>query len=304
MTSSEGHAEATADRLLDDLQHAVLRKLDEDALVLPALPAVVVKAMGMLRAGDADLRAVARVIEPDPVATARILRLANSAAFRSAQPISTLALAIARIGARETASVLIELSAHRVFASHDPAINRACRLLWEHSVATGLLARSIAGQVDWAGTSAGSDAPETAYVGGLLHDVGKPVLAGLLLEAEKRLRGKQTPGWLTLDRWMRVVSASHRRVGLALAKAWDLPYDVVAAIEGAATYDGEDGMTVGNVVVLANALAKRERLYAGTVDLNVVEAEIEHGRTLFLLSSDTIAKLCEGLADRVKLRLT
>ncbi len=303
MTEPGALAAGSEDRFVEDLHGVVVRQLEADKLVLPALPAVVIKAVALLRSSDPDLAAVARVLEPDPVVTARVLRLANSAALRGRQQVTTIAHAVTRIGGRQLSALLVELSTQRVFASVDPAINRACRQLWEHSLAVALLARSIAQLIEWAGTPAGAEAPETAYTAGLLHDVGKPVLAGLLLDAEKRLRGKQTSSWINPERWIRIVTESQRRVGLALARSWELPDPVVDAIAHAHAYVPGDPLTVGNVVVLANALTKREGLYMGPVAAAAVQDEIEHGRTLFLLSTDTVAQLCAGLAERVKARL-
>lgn len=289
--------------LLEQLQGAILVQVAEDRIVLPALPGVVVKALGLLRQPDFDLAAVARALEPDPGVAAGLLRLVNSAAFRGSQATSTILQAVTRLGAHELRTFLLEMSAQRVFASQDPAINKACRRLWEHAVGAALLARGIAEQMDWRGTEAGEDAPETAYLVGLLHDVGKPVMAGLLLDAEKRLRGKQTRSWLTPEIWIQLVAGSHRALGLAVARRWQLPAPVIAGMESAAAYDVNVPLTVANVVVLANALAKREGLCVGEIDADAIAEQVEIGRTVFLLSNETVTQICADLSERVKGRL-
>ena len=89
-------------------------------------------------------------------------------------------------------------------------------------IAVATLSRDIAAMT----TGANSD---TCYLAGLLHDVGKPVLAAMMLEAEKML-AKDKPGWVDAELWSTTIEKAHRRDTAEESRATILPFfwDVVA----------------------------------------------------------------------------
>jgi putative nucleotidyltransferase with HDIG domain len=278
------------------VESAVLKRIESDDLLLPSLPSVVLKAMALLGREGAALADVATVIEPDPVVAARLVCLANSAALASRQPATTILHAVTRLGAAPLRAFLIEISASAVFSSRDPAINEACAGLWEHSLAVGILARDLV-------TLSGATDPETVYLGGLLHDIGKPIVAAMLLEAEQRLLGRQTIGWFGSDTWVRLVQNTHRRVGVALARRWQLPATVATAVEQAGSYDTENFLCATNLVRLANAQVKVMGMYVGDVDDQACQSLVALGSVMIGVDPKQIEAACDGLGDRVRRRL-
>jgi putative nucleotidyltransferase with HDIG domain len=202
---------------------------------------------------------------------------------------------VMRLGAEELQALMFEISARPVFESHDRAISGLGRELWAHSVAVALLARALVRRV------AGPH-PETAYLGGLLHDIGKPVMAAMLLDAERRLFKVRTQTWLFPETWLALISRVHRRVGLALAESWRLPPLVAESVRGADHYDAANGSSPANAVRLANALAKTAGIYAGEVDSVATAEEVLTGRKLFRLTEEQVAGLTDGLRERVEER--
>src|SRR6185369_16686757 len=151
------------------------------------MPLVVSKCLALLDDPDLALGDVARLIETDPVLAARVVRMANLAAPAS-PTVRSLTDAVIRLGLEDLRVFLLETAVGRVFHSSDRQITEMCRGLWEHSLAVALLARDVC-------RHAKSKLPEEGYLAGLLHDIGKPVMAAMLLEAETRLRGKRTQSW-------------------------------------------------------------------------------------------------------------
>jgi putative nucleotidyltransferase with HDIG domain len=273
----------------------VLRRIDADDLDLPALPMVAARCLEILYDPDFSLREVASVMETDPLVAARVVRLANSAGRASLEPARSVLQAVMRLGADELRQLMIEISAKPIFESKDARIGAVGRTLWTHSVAVALLASDLA-------RPRTKGHPEAAYLAGLLHDVGKPIMAVMLLNAEKRLFGTRTQTWLTPATWLKLVGASHRRIGVALATAWNLPELVRKAIEkppGAISGATDPAAAIA----LANALTKLAGIYAGDVDADQVEAQILTGRGLFGLSQAQIDDMTETLRDRVEERL-
>jgi putative nucleotidyltransferase with HDIG domain len=276
----------------DKLADIIMDRIANDRLVIPTMPQVAIECMAAVRASK-SFRNIGDVVAKDPLLASRVLRLANSAAFPSRQPATTMEGAVGRMGTDGLATALVQFSLHQTFTSRDERIRTAFKGIWEHSLAVALLAREIA-------QTLGSDAdPNAAYLAGLLHDIGKPVVATLLLEAERLLTKGNNVAWMTEDVWRKVVDRCHREVAVALAKKWTLPEDVSRAIEDCAKYDFAAGASVANVVRLANALAKRAGLYLGQVDEPANDQIIESGRLLLKLPAAALDPLCAGLPGRV-----
>lgn len=278
------------------VEEAVLRRIAADDLDLPPLPAVAARCLALLNAPDFSLADVARLIESDPILAAQVIRLANAAIRAPVAPIRSIAEGVSRMGAADLRLFLIETAARRTFESNDPDIARICRGLWEHSLAVAVMARDLL-------RHAKAARPDAGYLGGLLHDIGKPVTATMLLDAETRLRGKRTQSWFPPETWNTLVSRIHRTVGVALAAKWSLPDEIVRSIRDAADYDSTDPHSQANAVRLANALAKREGLYVGAVDSEEMEAQIFVGRALFNVDEDQLTYLTRYLKERISERM-
>jgi putative nucleotidyltransferase with HDIG domain len=278
------------------VEEAVVRRIAADDLALPPLPVVAAKCLSLLSAPSFSLAEVARLIETDPIVAAQVVRLANAAARAPVAPIRSIAECVARVGGNELRVFLLETSARRTFESVDRDISRICRGLWEHSLAVALMARDLLRQ-------AKVDRADTGYLGGLLHDIGKPVTATMLLEAETRLRGKRTQNWFPPATWSELIARIHRKVGVALAEKWGLPDGIGRIIRDSADYDSADPHSEANAVRLANALAKREGIYVGAVDADEIDSQIFVGRALFAIDDEQMQYLTRYLKERIQERL-
>ena len=151
----------------------------------------------------------------------------------------------------------------------------------------------------WPGKLLGGPDPNAAYLAGLLHDVGKPVVASLLLEAEKAITQGGKTAWFEESVWRKIVTESHRKVGVLLAKRWNLPAEVALTIENCTAYDRNLPRSCGNVVRLANALCKRAGLYVGSTSNVEIDQTIEAGQIILGLSADVVAAACKDVHARV-----
>lgn len=286
MTASATAAPAAPNsRLVEQLEKIVTNRIENDQLILPSLPAVAAKCLALTKSRDFSLKEAASIIEKDPILTAQILRLVNSAAFGGREPIKSVLQTVTRIGVQKLKTFLIDASARRVFESRDQRIAEACRGLWEHSLAVGLLARDVV-------TFSNGGDPDVGYLGGLLHDIGKPVVASMLLEAEKTVLGaKATATWIDGADWVGVILRCHRSVGVKLAKKWELPDAVAQCIAECSEYNNGDRLSVGNAVRFANALAKQLGIYVGETDKDDVEALVMIGRSLLNLDDSVVSRL-------------
>jgi len=283
-------------KLVGELARIVLAKLATNKLVLPVMPKVAHDCLATLQDPRFQQRKFTAMLEREPLLAACVLKNAMSAAHAGAS-VKTLDQAVSALGMNTLKALIIEFMTRQLFTSSDARIQSATKHVWEHSLAVATLARDIAAMT----TGANSD---TCYLAGLLHDVGKPVLAAMMLEAEKMLANKSAkvndkPGWVDAELWSATIELGHRQVGTALAKEWKLPEDVTAGIRDCTEYDTANRGGAANVVRFANALAKRGGFATGPFDLEELEARIEVGRSMIGADDAEIQLLVSGLAERV-----
>jgi putative nucleotidyltransferase with HDIG domain len=282
--------------VVDRLSQIILDRLEKDKLLIPSMPVVATQCMGILEDPNQTFAAVGNLVGKDPVLASRVLRLANSAAFPGKSQVTTLDQAIARMGTEGLKLALINYAMYQAFSSRDERIQAAFRGIWEHSLAVALIARELSVRLK----PPSPLEPGTAYLAGLLHDVGKPVVGALLLEAEKLISTKEAAfNWISHGVWKRVVAGSHRRVGTGLARKWNLPAAIVRAIEFSNSLDENDPVSFSNLVCLANAFAKQQGLYAGDVDQGENDELVAKGKQMLGLADEVLAQVAAGLYERV-----
>ncbi|MFO0600756.1 MAG: HDOD domain-containing protein [Myxococcaceae bacterium] len=282
-----------ADRLAQEAQTILEKRIADNSLNLPPPPQVVMKTMALLRESQFQPKEAAALIERDAVLAARVIRAAN-AVGSNGEKVRSLPQAVTRLGPERLKTALVESSANRLFESRDQRIVDATKGLWEHALGVAMLSRDVAALCGIAET-------EAAYLAGLLHDIGKPVVAWLLLEAEKSVVGTRTNVWIEPDVWVEVINRVHRPVGVALAQKWGLPESISAAIADCNEYNGNDRLSVPNCVRFANALTKKEALYVGKFDASDIDALVMIGRSLLGIDDSVLARLSSGLSDRVRM---
>jgi HD-like signal output (HDOD) protein len=282
----------SVEKLATELEAILLKRIKADQLFLPTMPAVATRVLEILRNPDAGMKEAAAVLEQDPVLAARTLRQATSAAFAGGTKKITLHEALARLGTKALKALLVEASAQKLFVSRNPQINDQLRTLWEHSVAVGSLARDVLALT-------GAQESDSGYLAGLLHDVGKPVVATVLLEVERSLTEVHLRNWVDSGEWLTVIGKVHRPVGVALAEKWQLPPPLAASIRDAGEFDKSERHSLSNAVCFANALAKKSGIAAGAFDAEDNDAIVMIGRSVIGISDDILRTLTKGLRERV-----
>ncbi len=290
---TEQRAQKEARPVAERLSTIILRRIVTDKLALPAMPGSAAKCLAVIRDPRQTFGSVAAIAGQDPLLASRLLRLANSAAFQSRNSATSLDQAVSRMGTEGLKLALINFSIEDAFTSRDERIRRAFHGIWEHSVAVALLARDLT-------VAAGAPGPDpnAAYLAGLLHDIGKPVVAAMLLEAEK-MANTTAGGWITDAVWKKVVDGCHRTVGAALARNWLLPDEVARAVEQANEYDRTTPRSAANFVRLANALTKRDGIYVGVADPTEIKSIIEVGMQVLGLDKAKVKQAADGLRGKV-----
>lgn len=193
---------------------------------LVTLPDVAMRIARMVDDPKASATDIGREISNDAALTARLLRIANSAAYGQHRKIATISRAITVLGVRQVRDLTVGLTAVRAF---DGISNNlvTMEIFWRHSVLCAVAAGQIAGRENAVRT-------ESPFVAGLLHDIGQLVLFSRAPEAEREALlmmadAVDDTGLFSCER--AVLNFDHGVVGASLARYWGLPESLLQCIE-------------------------------------------------------------------------
>ncbi len=194
----------------------LIERLNSGDLQLPMLPDTAAAVLDACRSENSGVRQIADLMQRDPALAAHVLRTANSAAYGASHPIVSLAQAVSRLGLTLVGEItLAAIMKGRIFRV--PGYDSEVRAVWLHSVAAAAWAREIA--------RLRRQSVEGAFLCGLLHDVGRPVLLQEVLDLWPNLENPPNPIEITA-----LVDELHATVGAALVKRWSLPQWMSTAI--------------------------------------------------------------------------
>lgn len=196
-----------------------LELLISDVDKLVSLPDVYYRLEALIQQPDSTMDDFARVMQTEPDICARLLSLANSAFYSFPASIESIEKAVQIIGIRQIRELVLATSIVNLF-NNLPLESVNMRKFWEHSVAVGVLAKSI-------GQYCHLTHPERFYVSGLLHDIGRLVfylkLPGMMHDLLQQ--GKQNKEYLYILE-KNDLGYTHAECGGELLKKWRVPESI------------------------------------------------------------------------------
>jgi HD-like signal output (HDOD) protein/signal transduction histidine kinase len=136
---------------------------------LPAMPQILLKLIEQCQTEAVGMGELADLVAQDPGMTSKILAVANSSAYHRDTRRTGLEQSVMTLGADMIKTLVISQSVFQVFNNFSHAKHTDLRAFWKHSLSAAVMARAIAEQT-------GYSQVEEAYLGGLLHDVGRLAL--------------------------------------------------------------------------------------------------------------------------------
>ncbi|HTA30852.1 MAG TPA: HDOD domain-containing protein, partial [Candidatus Cybelea sp.] len=163
-------------RLLEWMADPAIKRLLPSIRKLPATPRLFAQVVEELRSPNSSLDTVAHLIRQDPVMSAKMLQLVNSAFFASAREVTDMLDAAMILGSERIKSLVLLAG---VFSQYSDAegMSPTIAVLLAHSIRVGIYSRAIALAV-----TKNAETAEAAFTAGVLHDIGKIILAGNLPE--------------------------------------------------------------------------------------------------------------------------
>lgn len=222
MASEIGSATTPVERL----EQSLIQKIETGEIELPLLPQAASQVMALASDPAADAAKLSALIHQDQALAAHVLRIANSPAYMPRSPVVSLQHAVAMLGITLLSEIAFTASL-KSGAFKAPGHEEDVKRLWRHSLASGAFGKEVARmrRVN----------VEGAYLCGLLHEIGKPVVlqtATTLAQAQRLTLEKAILyGW---------IDGYHSRVGTLIAEKWGLPKQVATAIQYYDDYDHAD----------------------------------------------------------------
>lgn len=192
---------------------------------LPSVPDVYTRVVEEFASNDPSLPKVGKIISQDVGMCAQLLKLVNSSFFGFFRHISSPEQAVTLLGTNVLKSLILSID---IFSKYDLSEVKGFSLsgLWEHCMASANLAQGIAIMEGLSRDDAGD-----CYMGGLLHDVGKLVLASQLPDDYNAVLERVRENNILLhDAEKVVIGVTHAEVGAYLMGLWGMPEPIVEAI--------------------------------------------------------------------------
>ncbi len=194
---------------------------------LPTPPLVFSQINRVISDPNASAYDIAAIVSEDQAIAARVLRMVNSAFYGLHQPVASIRQAIVILGMDALRTLVLSAVIVDAFAG-SPFEREYQDTVWRHSLATATAARVIVRSRFTAGVIRTC---EEGFSAGLLHDIGKTILACYLPDQRAKIRSHPDYGFVE-DRLVErdAIGVTHEMIGAYLAERWQLPLVLRMAI--------------------------------------------------------------------------
>jgi HD-like signal output (HDOD) protein len=189
---------------------------------IPTLPAVLIKIWDLTSKSDTSANDLADAMQSDPGLTGAVLRLANSAYFGFPRKVSTVTQAVVVLGFETVKSLATGASVFRALNTRggdglDP------RSFFHHSLVTATAARVLVER-------SSPQKAGTAFCAGILHDLGKLVIAEFLPDASGEIRQAVARGRSLEEAEADALGLTHAEIGSWFTGRWNFPEELAATV--------------------------------------------------------------------------
>jgi HD-like signal output (HDOD) protein len=191
---------------------------------LPPFSPILNKLLASLAGEDVSFAKLGDLIEKDAVVAGNIMHLVNSALYARRATITSVRHALALLGMDKVRNVLLGMSISRMWSQvKTPPVWSMARFN-RHSASVAVLSDQIAARVR-------SDYPEGAFVGGLLHDLGRLLIAlGLPEEFSHVIKLHEQSGRTWTECELELLGFTHASLSADALTVWKFPEQVQIAV--------------------------------------------------------------------------
>lgn len=227
-------------------------RLTKQGVKLPPQPRVLVELQKLMRSDDYEMRSVAKVIGQDPGIVALLFRLARSPAFSRGRKIDSLEQILMVVGIKQVFNLV---QAAALSTAIGDKTRRAFEVFWNRAHEIAQMAAIIAEDR----VSICNVFPDQAYLAGIFHECGVPVLMMRFPKYCETLRLEDATCWPNLSEEDTRLDVDHCSVGYLVARHWGLPDFVCDAIRF--HHELPEEKTVGAAVTLVAIIQLASHYY-------------------------------------------
>ncbi len=228
-----------------------IRELAARVRSLPAIPSLYLDIIAALKSPNATTHDVGTIIARDMAMMTKLLQVVNSAYFGMQQQITDPDQAVGLLGFETIKSMVMAIKLLSFYDKIKPGYF-SIEALWSHSTAVAQTAKKIVLQ-----QNGDRNMAESAFTAGLMHDLGKVVLAANFDEqylGVQSLARKQQIPVPEIER--EIFGATHGETGAYMLGLWGMPIDLieVAALHHAPSRGSNKDFSALTAVHVANVL--------------------------------------------------
>ncbi len=187
---------------------------------IPQFPENIRRIQNLINDSESSMTDIAKQISIDPAMTADVLKIVNSSQFMLPNKVENLLSAVSLIGMKGLRDLILRYGAQKTLKFE------GSKELWEHSHFVAFSAYSLVRS-----RRLSKDIAEDAFMGGILHDIGKAVFAnistGLMARFQSIAKDKNLPTKIIEDLF---AGYSHAEIGARIAEKWNFPDSLVSCI--------------------------------------------------------------------------
>lgn len=200
-----------------------IKKLEAKGLDLPPQPGILIELREKLDSDNWQINDLTRIISGDPDLTAMLFKLAGSLAYGINRKLVTLEAVLMEIGIKQTCNLVKAIS---LSSSISGALDKSFGIFWIRAQELAQVAAVIAADR----ISICNIFPDQAYLAGIFHECGVPVLMQRFPDYSSKLHLDSTTGWPSLADEDLLFKVDHCSIGYLMAKHWNLPDFVCQAV--------------------------------------------------------------------------
>jgi HD-like signal output (HDOD) protein len=221
---------------IEHVAESIRNAINQNQLHVPVLPKVAQQVLSLTQDPDSSAGALSQLIQGDQSLAAHVMRIANSAAYSPNGTIQSLQQATARLGMQTISEIALAATINgNLFQT--PGYEAYIAEILRTALATGLWAKEVARTC--------RKNVESAFLVGLLVDIGRPVVVQSAIEQVKDISPEEVHA---LETELQAL------VGAAVIASWDMPKTILSTIENFEHYD-QSNDTQTQIVVAASVIA-------------------------------------------------
>ncbi len=192
----------------------VINNLDQ----LPSIPEVATKIINMVNDPDVSFKLIAEELSKDQAMTTNILKLCNSAFFSKGKEITSIDRAIVTLGLKEVKDIVMVVATKPILDKFIIGYDLGKGDLWKQGLVVATIAKKIAM------LKGKKPIADTVFTGGIIHNIGKIILALYVQNTFKDIMNAvETKGITFNEAEEEIMGFNHQQVGEKILSKWDFP---------------------------------------------------------------------------------